>query len=251
MAEYRTKGIILCRRNVGEADRLYSILSVGRGKITAKARGVRRVTSKQSGHLEPLYVTSFSLIATQGTHIIGHALVEEDFPSLHSELEKIGLASRIAELVDTLTEDNQPVPGVFELLLQALTIIEQSNIPDLPPAFLRIFELKLMSELGYQPELDRCVVGEEKYSSLQSYHFNIALGGLVCPDHQQRHPDLAVSHEAIRVLRQIVGQPLRELLRLATTEQVAKEIDDIGRRFLEYHLHPTLKSVKVAKDLQK
>src|SRR3990172_7005449 len=99
MSEYRTKGIILRRRNVGEADRLYSILTVGRGKIFAKARGVRRVTSKQSGHLEPFYVTSFLLISPQGTHIIGQALVEESFPSIHGNLEKIGLASRLVELV--------------------------------------------------------------------------------------------------------------------------------------------------------
>ncbi len=251
MAEYRTKGIILRRRNVGEADRLYSILTLGRGKITAKARGVRRATSKQSGHLEPFYLTSFALISTRGMELVTQASVEEDFPLIHASLEKIGIAARFAELVDKLTEEHQPVPGVFELLLQALIIIEQTDFSDIPALFPRIFDLKLMSELGYQPELSRCVVGEEKYSVLQSYQFSVALGGLVCPDDQRRHSGAPMTHETILALREILQRPLGDLLHFEMAQEALQEIDNIGRRFLEFHLDPRLKSTKVVKDLQK
>jgi DNA repair protein RecO (recombination protein O) len=240
----------LRRRNIGEADRLYSILTYGKGKVTAKARGVRRVTSKQSGHLEPFYLTSFHLVGTKGTDIITSAVVEESFPGIHSDLTKIGLASRFAELTDTLTEDHQPVPGVFELLSQALTIIEQSRIRELTSLFPQIFDLKLMAELGYQPELYGCVVGEEKYSSLQAYQFSISLGGLVCSDHQEKHPGIPVSQETIHALKKIIEQPLGDLIQLKINQRTWREIDEISRRFLEYHLDPKLKSPKVSKDLQ-
>ena len=250
MPEHRTQGIVLRRRNIGEADRLYSILTVSKGKVTAKARGVRRVTSKQSGHLEPFYLTSFQLISTHGTGLITQSLVEEDFSSIHANLEKIGLASRLVELVDKLTEDHQPVPAAFELLLTALTIIDQTDPKDLPLLFHRIFELKLMSELGYQPELDQCVVGEEKYSLLQSYQFSLNLGGLVCPDHQSRHPGIPISREAIELIRAILEKNLPALLQESPPESARKEVDQIIRRFLEYHLDPRLKSTRVAKDLR-
>lgn len=250
MAEYRTKGIILRRRNVGEADRLYSILTLGKGKVNAKARGVRRVTSKQSGHLEPFYLTSFHLVGTKRVDIITSAIVEESFPAIHRDLAKIGLASRLVELVDAFTEPNQPVPAVFELLHQALTTIETNEPRRLSAFFPRIFDLKLVSELGYQPELERCVVGEEKYSSLQSYQFSINLGGLVCPDHQAKHAGMPISREGIVALRKIINLPFKDTVKIDLPKKQIKELDELIRRFLEYHLDPKLKSPKVAKDLQ-
>jgi len=250
MTEQRAKGIILRRRNVGEADRLYSILTLGKGKVTAKARGVRRVTSKQSGHLEPFYLTSFHLVSTHGTEIITQAHVEESFPGIHADLGKIGLAARLAELVDKLTEEHQPVPRVFDLLLEAFQIVEKTA--GLPPSlFVRTFELKLMGALGYRPELSQCVVGEEKYSALQSYHFSVSLGGIVCPDHQKRFPGNPISKSAIQAMRTILDSPLAEGEKAVGDQETAREVDRLVREFLAYHLDPKLKSPKVEQDLQR
>ena len=48
----RTEGVILKRRNFGEADRILTIYTRDYGKVICLAKGVRRPRSKKAGHLE-------------------------------------------------------------------------------------------------------------------------------------------------------------------------------------------------------
>ena len=51
---YRAEGVILRRRNLGEADSILTVFSGNEGKFEAIARGVRKARSRMRGHLEPL-----------------------------------------------------------------------------------------------------------------------------------------------------------------------------------------------------
>ena len=51
---YSTEGIILHRRNFGEADTIFTVFSPTEGKFEAVAKGVRKARSHMRGHLEPL-----------------------------------------------------------------------------------------------------------------------------------------------------------------------------------------------------
>jgi len=49
---YKTEAIVLKRVSFGEADRLVTVFSRNRGKLTLLAKGIRRLTSRKKGHLE-------------------------------------------------------------------------------------------------------------------------------------------------------------------------------------------------------
>lgn len=65
---YKTAGIVLRQRKLGEADKVLTILTPNLGKLDAVAKGVRRPTSKLAGHVEPLTHSSF-LVALSLIHI--------------------------------------------------------------------------------------------------------------------------------------------------------------------------------------
>ena len=61
MRTYKIEGIVLRRRNLGEADRILTVLSRESGKISIKAPGVRRIPSRRSSHVELLNHSKFTL----------------------------------------------------------------------------------------------------------------------------------------------------------------------------------------------
>ena len=119
---YKTEAIILKRRNFGEADRILTIFTKYNGKITVKAPGVRRITSRRSSHIELLNLSIFTLYKSSKTffHIVTEAQTLEDFSPIKDNLEKIGYAYYICELINGLCPENQENRSVFFLLKNVL-----------------------------------------------------------------------------------------------------------------------------------
>ena len=151
MRTYKVEGIVLKRRNLGEADRILTILSKELGKITVKAPGVRRIPSRRSSHVELLNLSQFTLYSGSKTFlpIVTEAQTFEDFSSIKSDLRKIGLALYICELINGLCADNQENRGVFIHLKTVL--LELSKTSD-TQSLIRKFEKNLLAELGFWSE---------------------------------------------------------------------------------------------------
>lgn len=151
MRTYRIEGIVLKRRNLGEADRILTILSRESGKIAVKAPGVRRIPSRRSSHVELLNFSQFTLYRSSKTFmpIVTEAQTLEDFSEVKSDLHKIGLAFYICELINGLCADNQENRGVFfhlkSTLLELTKTLDASNL-------IRKFEENLLTELGFWSE---------------------------------------------------------------------------------------------------
>ena len=151
MRTYKIEGIVLRRRNLGEADRILTVLSRESGKISIKAPGVRRIPSRRSSHVELLNHSKFTLYDSSKTFmpIVTEAQTLEDFSSIKDNLHKIGYAYYICELINGLCADNQENRNVFFLLKTTLLSLAQDNNAKL---VIRYFEKELLSELGFWPE---------------------------------------------------------------------------------------------------
>jgi DNA repair protein RecO (recombination protein O) len=155
---FKTEGIIIKRRNFGEADRILTVLTPNYGKLQIKASGVRRITSRRSAHVELLNNAQLGLYKGNGFPILTEARMIEDFSSLKNDFNKIGLAYHLCELVDGLCPDNQEQREVYELLKKTLHAlcysaaatfdVEQREESPLP-VLIHDFEVELLSLLGY------------------------------------------------------------------------------------------------------
>lgn len=152
MRTYKIEGIVVRRRNLGEADRILTVLSRESGKISIKAPGVRRVPSRRSSHVELLNHSQFTLYASSKTFmpIVTEAQTLEDFSSIKDNLKKIGYAYYICELVNGLCAENQENKSVFFHLKSTLSTLGQTSDAI---SLVRNFERDLLAQLGFWSEV--------------------------------------------------------------------------------------------------
>ena len=156
MRAYKTEGIVIKRKNFGEADRIITIFTKKHGKIQVKATGVRRITSRRSSHIELLNYGIFNLHRGRSLPVLTEVQSLETFYKLKNNLAKIGYAYHVCELVDGLCAENQESFEIFMLLGRTLRRISlESNLKEI----VRDFELNLLRLLGF-------------YTASQNLNFN-------------------------------------------------------------------------------
>lgn len=153
MRTFKTEGIIIKRRNYGEADRIVTVLTKYHGKLHLKASGVRKITSRRSAHLELLNHTLLTVHQATSFSIVTEAEALNDFSGIKNDLTKVGLSYHICELVDGLCPEGQDQQAGFMLLKKTLERLVTSSDPVLT---IHEFEVELLTVLGYwhgQPEM--------------------------------------------------------------------------------------------------
>lgn len=147
---YQTEGIILDRRNFGEAEKLYIVLTDKFGKITAIAQGVRNIKSKLKFSLEPLSLVKFALVATGESWRIVDAEKIKSFKSINNEQEKLLLFSRLVKLISRMLQGQEKNQNLWNQFLADVTFLE---IGDMGKKDLVAFEAaaaaRILHNLGY------------------------------------------------------------------------------------------------------
>lgn len=145
MRNFKTEGIILKRKNFGEADRILTVFTKKHGKIKVLAKGVRRITSRRGPNVELFNLVTLFIHKGRNFDILTEAQVQNTFPGIRKNLELIGLAYHVCELIDGLCPEHQLHSKVFDLLVKTLTELENNLIHE--------FEVELLIELGFLPPL--------------------------------------------------------------------------------------------------
>lgn len=234
MPLYRDEGIVVRTHRLGEADRIVVLLTRGRGKVRAVAKGVRKTSSRFGARLEP--PTHLAVQCYEGRELDTVTQVEtlDHFRALRDDLDLLTAAVTMLEVVDQVAPDREPDPGLFTLLLGALRTLAARPAPLVVPGFL----LKLLAAQGVRPVTDACV---ECGATDDLVSFDAEAGGVHCRRHRR---GAAVSGEALEVVRAILGGRLGEALARPPSEATA-EVDRLATRAVEVHLERRLRSVSV------
>ena len=147
MHAYRTEGIIIKRKNFGEADRIITVFTKYSGKIQVMAKGVRKITSRRSSHVELLNLSLLTLHVAK-MPILTEAETLNHFSLLKNDLKRAGYAFYVCELIDGMLAEHQENRSVFSLIQNTLFNLETTNEPK---ALLNKFEQELLSLLGFWP----------------------------------------------------------------------------------------------------
>ena len=236
MATIKTKGIIIKRISLGEADRILTILTEDRGKIRVVARGVRKPRAKLGGFLELFRYNEYLLAEGRNMDLVTGAYTIDNLMGIGQSLRSIATAYYIAETVDKLIEETQDVGRSFGIVYQALKAINDGGDLD---AIKSWFEVNLLTSLGFRPELDHCVECrspidvEAPKGSFQAW-FSFDLGGLLDEQHHGSDPgSLAVNADEVMELRSISRQ---------LPQRVSAKVAQVGAGFMEQVIDRNLKS---------
>lgn len=145
MRGFKTEGIILKRRNFGEADRILTVFTPSKGKISVLAKGVRRIKSRRAGNVELLNRAVMYLYQSKGMPILTEAQTLASFQKIKEDLTLSTYAYHLIELVDKLTAENQENRILYEHLVEVLKRLERKPRQIL----IRAFEAKILSNLGF------------------------------------------------------------------------------------------------------
>ena len=231
---HRDEGIVLRTYRLGEADRIVVILTRGRGKVRAVAKGVRKTKSKFGSRLEPTSHIALQLYEGRDLDIVTQVESIDHFRGVRDDLDRIARASAMLETADQLAQEGEINPRLYQMLLGALRTLDGSDSALVVPAFF----WKVLALEGYRPEVDVCVQCGDDGPLVA---FDAESGGLLCRTCRR---GTAVSPEAVVLLQQILGGRLNEAL-AAPPSPAVHEIDHLATRAVEHHLERRLRSVTV------
>lgn len=145
MPSFTTEAIVLRHNNFGEADRILTVLTPYKGKLKVLAKGIRRITSRRAGNVEPLNKVKVHIFTASGMPILQEAESLKTFSKIKDNLILSMYALYVLEITDRLIVEGQPHKEVYNLLLGLLELLEKNP----RQIFIRGFEVKLLTELGF------------------------------------------------------------------------------------------------------
>ena len=174
---YVTDAIVLSRFDLGEADRVLTLITPGLGKIKAIAKGVRRPTSRLGGSLEPFAELNIALARGRTFDVVTEVRVGHAWLQLRDRLESAATAWYLAEMADRSLEERHAAEPLYALLHRAYELLDAGMAPG---RVARWYEMHLADELGQRPEVDRCVECDRMLEATEAFRWVPPLGGVLC-----------------------------------------------------------------------
>lgn len=168
------QAIVLRVMDYNDRDALLTVLSRSHGKLTVKARGLRRKNSPLTAPCQLLAYGEFTLFEYKGQYTINEAHSLELFQGLRRDLPKLSLGTYFAQVADVLSQEDMPNPELQSLLLNCLFALSKLKEPEWK--IKAVFELRAASLAGYMPDLFGCHV----CGSQTPDRFDISEGLLEC-----------------------------------------------------------------------
>lgn len=169
-----TKALVLRVTDYNDKDALLTLLTPEHGRLTAKARGLRRKNSPLVAPCQLLAYGEFTLFDYRGMYTVNEAQSVELFHGLRRDLTKLSLGTYFAQAAEVLSQEDLPNPELLSLVLNCLYALDKLGKPE--PMVKAVFELRAAGLAGYFPDLTGChVCGNQ-----EAEYFDLSRGQLEC-----------------------------------------------------------------------
>jgi DNA repair protein RecO (recombination protein O) len=238
---YTTDAIVLSRFDLGEADRVLTLITPAGGKLKAIAKGIRRPTSRLGGSLEPFAELTVALARGRTFDVVTQVSVGHAWLKLRDDLESAATAWYLAELADRSLEERHAAEPLYALLRRAYELLDAGMAPS---RVARWFEMHLLDELGVRPEVDRCVECDRVLESDERFRWVPPLGGVICercpgPPHDRA----GLSLEALKLLKAYQRLDIEALAGLRLAPAVEADVEAALREFVRQALERDARSL--------
>lgn len=168
------KGLVLRVTEYNDRDALLTVLTANHGKLTVKARGLRRKNSPLTASCQLLAYGEFTLFEYRGMYTINEAASIELFQNLRRDLVKLSLGTYFAQVAEVLSQEDLPNPELLSLVLNCLYAL--AKLGEQESKVKAVFELRAACLSGYEPDLFGCHNCGNQSPEL----FDISAGMLEC-----------------------------------------------------------------------
>lgn len=242
-----TDGLILKEQNIGEKDKLVTVLTRHNGLVRAFVRGAKSVKNHKNSSTGMFCYSKLSLYKTKDTYIIDEAEPIELFFELRSDLEKLSLAQYFSELVLTLVQEDEPAEEYLRLILNSLHFLAKGKMPI--EQVKAITELRIMCIAGFMPNLiacDRC--GEYETETM---YFDVEDGLLYCENCVPSDMIFQLDIGLIKALRHIAFSDFEKIYSFKMEEYALPDLSYITEKYLLSKLQRNFKTLEFYKEIVK
>lgn len=220
----KTEAIIISSMNLGEADKLVAFFSLDRGMLKGVAKNARKSFKRFGAGLEAFTLCRLHLYEREHQELtrIESSDIIEQHSAIGADLGRAASGAVMLDMVREMSPLGERNAAAFLLLSHTLHLLDEGADPLF---LLKIFEIKFLSLLGYQPRLDHCLScgrrtkGEMIFESMK--------GGVLCPDCVASSGDQQVrlSAGAVGFYYQALRMDMDKICRLKPSPGIMRELD--------------------------
>jgi len=246
---HKTDGVVIHRLDFGESDLIVTLYTADLGKIKGIAKGAKRSKRRFVNNLQPFSYVRIVFSEGRGELIrVDEADMIQPLFRISEDISKVLYGSYFLEMVKEMTGEKESNPQLFELLVNFLTLLNDS-----PPReeYPRVFELRFLDLLGYRPRLMECTICGKNPLAGEGTFFSYRHGGVVCKQCQvNARGAVAISEETIQAMERILKMDLADVEGIELPPIALAEGKEILPRFVQHQLGKGLKSLRVMEAIQ-
>lgn len=240
------QALVLRVTDYNDRDALLTVLTRNHGRLTIKARGLRRKNSPLIAPCQLLAYGEFTLFEYRGMYTINEARSLELFQGLRRDLVKLSLGTYFAQVAEVVSQEDLPNPELQSLVLNCLHALCKLNLSE--SQIKAVFELRCACLAGYTPDLFGCHV----CGSQSPDWFDISAGQLECGC--CRSPESAgirmpVSPGTLDAMQYICLCEPKRLLGFRTSPETLEQLSSLSEAYLTTQLERGFSTLDFYKSL--
>ena len=237
MSIVKTKGIIIAENNMGDFDKMLTMLTPGNGKISCVAKGARRPKSSLLAGTQFLCFGEYVMFKGQEHYTINSCDTIEVFYNLRTDLDKLEYAVNITKIIQDITNENENSYKILQLYLNTLYMLSETDKD--PDFIISVFKLKLLCFSGFTPKIEKCSFCGSKEKLC---YFSIKDNGIKCEEcHGADKGAIHINKSTVTSLKYIVLAPAKKLFSFELKNDSLKELKLISKVYLNEKLEKEYK----------
>ncbi len=238
---YKTEAIILDAKECREYDRIYTIFSKEKGKISVIGVGTRKPMAKLASGLEPLTKSELFLIKCRGLDRVKGVLIDNQYQKIRKDFEKMVLIRRTFKILGRLLQDGEPCEDIYIALDSFLDVVEEASMSD-KKAYKQVISFAQLSLfwkgiawLGTTPSLYYCFDCRTKIKKDDKFIFSVP-NGLKCQNclAEKESNSFYISADAVKLLRIFLAKDQSVLKKIKIEERILTELYSVTKYILSY-----------------
>ena len=241
-----TKGLVVRVTPYNDTDAILSVLTPNHGKLSVKARGLRRKNSPLIAPCQLLAYADFTLFEYRNLFTINEAHSIELFSSLRKDLQKLALGSYFAQAAETMSQEDLPNPELLSLTLNCLYGLSKLAVPE--SMVKAVFELRSACLSGYAPDLYGCY----RCGCDTPDRFDISEGRLECSTCRNAESTglrMPVTPGVLDAMRYICNCDSQKLFSFRASEQTLESLSYVTESYLSTQLERGFSALDFYKSL--
>ncbi len=237
MANIKLKGIVIAENNMGDYDKMLTILTPNYGKISCVAKGARRPQSALLAGTQLFCFGEYLMYKGTNTYHINSCETIEIFYNLRTDLDKLKYAIHINKIIQDVTEENENCYKILQLFLNTLYIISETEKNK--DFILSVFKLRLLCILGFTPRVQKCVSCKE---NKEMSKFSIKDNGFKCEACGRQDKSAIDMNESTKnAILYTISCPSKKLFSFNLKEESLREFELITKIYFNEKLEKEYK----------